>query len=74
MIRITTDAKLAQGRRDLAGQIAEAVERLTPEEDCPHANNRPSCPRCAERRTVLAAAAVVRETGGVAQRGESRDA
>ena len=68
MIRIYTDhalsRKLRQHRRDLAAQFADAIETLLPE-DCPHRNNRPSCWRCAERRTVEAAAGIVRDTGGV---------
>ena len=67
MIRIVTDKAmdewLARHREALAIQIASAVGALLPE-DCTH-RDRPSCPRCAERRTVLKAADVVRETGGV---------
>ena len=73
MIRIYTDhalsRKLRQHRRDLAAQFADAIETLLPE-DCPH-NNRPSCPRCAQRRTAEAAAVIVRDTGGVRQREET---
>ena len=67
MIRVYTDhalgRKLRRHRRDLAVQFADAIETLRPE-DCPH-RDRPSCPRCAQRRTVVAAAILVRETGGV---------
>jgi hypothetical protein len=47
----------------LATQYAAAIEALLPE-PCDH-RDRLRCPVCAERRTVWAAAAVVRETGGV---------
>lgn len=67
MIRIYTDRalgrKLRRHRRDIAAQFADAIEAMGGE-DCPH-RDRPSCARCAQRRTVLAAAAVVREMGGV---------
>lgn len=66
MIRFTTDeaieARLKRQRIALAAQYAAAIEALTPE-DCAH-NDRKSCPKCAERRAVRAAADVVRETGG----------
>lgn len=51
---------------DLAEQYAEAIETLRPP-PCPHKNNRPSCGPCGESRTVDAAAALVREMGGVQQ-------
>jgi hypothetical protein len=67
MIRLTTiqadTARLARHRRIVAVQLAEAVEAM-PYEVCAH-NDRPSCPKCATRAAVLAAARVVRETGGV---------
>ena len=66
MIRLYTDraiaAKLKRQRLALAAQFADAIGALAPD-DCPH-QNRPSCPRCAQRRTVEAAAEVVRVTGG----------
>jgi hypothetical protein len=62
--RTSLDARLAQHRRDLAAQFAAAIETLLPE-PCTH-RDRPSCPVCAKRRTVFAAAAVVRETGKAA--------
>lgn len=68
----TLDARLAQNRVAVAAQLAEAVEAM-PAEVCDH-RDRPSCPKCATRRTIMAAAAVVRETGGVQQREESRNA
>jgi hypothetical protein len=55
-------AQLADAKA-LPARIAEAIEALLPE-DCPH-RDRPSCAKCSQRRTVQAAAAVVRETGGV---------
>ena len=67
MIRITTDeaieARLKRQRLALTRQAADAIEILLPE-NCTH-RDRPSCPRCAERRTVRAAADVVREAGGI---------
>jgi hypothetical protein len=59
------DAKLAQHRKDLAAQLADTIERMLPL-PCKHRNRSdlPSCAKCAERRTVQAAAKVVRETGG----------
>ena len=69
MIRIVTDQAIAvtlvQHRKDLAAQFADEIELMLPL-PCDH-RNRPSCARCAERRTVQAAARVVRETGGVAR-------
>ena len=62
MIRITTDraisATLRRHATILATQYADAIEAM-PYEGCAH-NDRPACPRCATRLTVLAAAAVVR--------------
>lgn len=67
MIRIVTDravnARLTRHRKDLAAQFADAIETLLPA-GCTH-RDRPSCPVCSARRTVQAAARVVRETGGV---------
>lgn len=67
MIKVTTTqahaAELKRHRQALAVQFASAVNALLPG-DCPH-RDRPSCPRCAERRAILAAADVVRETGGI---------
>ena len=63
MDAILDEAELERGlRRALAAEFAGAVEALTPE-SCDH-RDRPSCPRCSARRTVVAAAKVVRETGG----------
>lgn len=68
MMRVYTaasvEAKLIRQRISLTAQIADAVEALLPEL-CTH-RNRPSCPTCSARRTVQAAAKVIRETGGVA--------
>ena len=68
MIRIHTDhalgRKFRRERKDWADRAAEAIETLRPQ-DCPHANNRPTCGRCGERRTVEAALKMVRETGGL---------
>ena len=49
----------------LAVQYADAIETLLPP-PCKHRDGREpaSCVKCAERRTVQAAAAMVRETGG----------
>ena len=55
----------------LTARLADTIGAMFTE-DCSH-GNRKSCADCAERRTVQAAAAVVRETGGAQQRGESRD-
>jgi hypothetical protein len=67
VIRLTTDAglaaKLARHRRALARQYADAIEALLPD-PCTH-RDRPSCPKCAERRTVRAAVELVHKTGGV---------
>jgi hypothetical protein len=75
MIRITTDnaidAGLKRQRLALASQYANAVETLLPE-PCTH-RDRPSCPVCAVRRTIYAAARAVRETGGQQQRRDGRD-
>ncbi len=71
MIRVYTDhalgRKLRRHRRDLAAQLADAIGTLTPL-PCKHRDGRdlPTCARCAERRAVKAAIAVVRETGGIA--------
>jgi len=66
MIRITTDAavtaRLREQREALAWQYAAAVETLLPL-PCTH-RDRPSCPVCAVRRTVYAAAGAIRETAG----------
>jgi len=56
----------------LAGDIAAGIETLLPL-PCDH-RDRPSCARCSQRRTVQAAAAVARETGGAQQRERGRDA
>lgn len=68
MIKVTTTrahaADLKQRRLSVASQCANAIEALMPG-DCPHVNDRHSCWRCAERRTVQAALAAVRETGGI---------
>ena len=50
-----------------ASDYADAIETLLPEDCDPPHRDRPSCPVCSARRTVQAAAAVVRETGGAAQ-------
>jgi hypothetical protein len=72
--RKALDVTLARYRMALADEMAEAVEALMPE-PCKHRNGGElaGCPRCAGRRTVLAAAAVVRTAGGVQQREESSD-
>lgn len=57
------DAMLKRHAVALATQYAEAIEALLPE-PCTH-RDRPSCPACSARRTVWAAAAVARETGGL---------
>lgn len=70
MIRITTTqahaADLKQRRVSVASQCLDAIEALMPG-DCKHKDGRvvASCVRCAERRTVQAALAAVRETGGI---------
>ena len=61
------DAMLKRHAVALATQYAAAIEALTPEDCDPPHRDRPSCPVCSARRTVQAAAAVVRETGGAAQ-------
>jgi hypothetical protein len=67
MIRLTTTqaraAELKRYRMAVARQCADAIEAL-PCEVCAH-NDRPSCPRCATRLAIQAAARVVRQTGGV---------
>lgn len=70
MIKVTTTkthaADLKQRRVSVASQCLGAIEALMPE-DCKHRDGRvvASCVRCAERRTVQAALAAVRETGGL---------
>ena len=59
----TVNARLVRQRKDLTERIAKAVEAM-PYVVCDH-NDRPSCPKCATRLTVRAAAAVVREKGGI---------
>jgi hypothetical protein len=67
MIKVTTTqahaAELKRHRVAIAAQLAEVVEALAPEV-CPH-RDRPSCPTCSARRSFLAAARTVRETGGL---------
>jgi hypothetical protein len=55
-----------------ASDYADAIETLLPEDCDPPHRDRPSCPVCSARRTVCAAAAVVRETGDKRQRGGER--
>lgn len=79
MIRIVTDKALddwlAQHRKNLAAQYADAIELMLPLA-CNHRDglDHPKCVKCAERRTVQAAARVVRETGAKQQRGGERHA
>lgn len=69
-LRITTDraidATLRRHAVALATQYADAIEKLLPL-PCKHRDGREpaSCARCVERRTVQAAARVVRETGSL---------
>jgi hypothetical protein len=60
------DAMLKRHAVALATQYADAIETLLPP-PCKHRDGREpaSCVKCAERRTIQAAAAMVRETGGV---------
>jgi len=57
------DEMMRQQRIALTVLFADAIDAMFTEDcRCPH--NRPSCPVCAEKRTIQAASAVVRETGG----------
>jgi hypothetical protein len=67
------DAMLKRHAVALATQYAAAIEALTPEDCDPPHRDRPSCPVCSARRTVQAAAAVIRETSDKQQRGDGRN-
>ena len=63
LTRRADSARMARHRRAVAAQLADAIEAQQVEY-CDH-RDRPSCARCATRRTVQASARLVREAGGV---------
>jgi hypothetical protein len=59
--RKTLNRTLRHHRVAIAAELADAIDATAPPA-CDH-RDRPSCPKCATRRTALASATLVREKG-----------